>query len=72
MYIDLQSEIRHLHIKLMEKKIAFDEGIKNDHEFEELKKIYLEIKELERRLAKCFGHAENIEAAANLFPQMKG
>lgn len=41
MYNDLQSEIRHLHSKIMEKKIAFDEGIKNDREFEELKKIYL-------------------------------
>lgn len=71
MHIDLQSEIRHLHSKIMEKKMAFDEGIKKDHEFEELKKIYLEIKELERRLAKCFEHSENIEASVNSAAQTK-
>lgn len=52
--------------------MAFDEGIKEDIEFEELKKIFLEIKELERRLAKCFEHSENIEISSNFSTQKKG
>ena len=62
MQADLQSEIKYLHEKLLERRQAFDHGMKNDMEFGALKKIFVEIKELESRLSHCFektAHAEN-------------
>jgi hypothetical protein len=51
---DLDNEIRELHFKIIEKRKAFDEGMKQDMMFGELRKIFVEIKELERRLELCF------------------
>jgi hypothetical protein len=51
---DLDTEIRELHFKIIEKRKAFDEGMKQDMMFGELRKIFVEIKELERRLELCF------------------
>lgn len=64
MQVDLQSEIKYLHEKLLERRQAFDYGMKNDLEFGALKKIFVEIKELEQRLSHCFektAHSENTE-----------
>ena len=64
MQVDLQSEIKYLHEKLLERRIAFDHGMKNDMEFGALKRIFVEIKELEQRLSHCFEktvHAANAE-----------
>jgi len=63
---DLQSEIKHLHTQILEKKMAFDEGMKRDMEFEHLKKIFVEIKELEKRLEKCFEQSPDTEEYFNL------
>jgi hypothetical protein len=63
---DLQSEIKHLHTQILEKKIAFDEGMKRDMEFEHLKKIFVEIRELEKRLENCFEHSSNPEEYLHL------
>jgi hypothetical protein len=53
MHINLRSEIKYLHSKIEEKKKAFNKGLKNDIEFGALKKIFCEIKELDkcRRIA---------------------
>ena len=51
---DLDNEIRELHFKIIEKRKTFDEGMKQDMIFGELRKIFVEIKELERRLELCF------------------
>ena len=54
MHVDLQSEIKYIHQKIQEKKQLFNEGMKNDLHFEELKKIFVEIKDLEKKLQHCF------------------
>ena len=54
MHLDHQSEIKYLHHKIIEKKIAFEQAMKNDIEFGELKKIYQEIKDLEKQLHQYF------------------
>ena len=54
MHVDLQAEMKYLHSKITEKRIAFDQGMKNDIEFGELKKIYVEIKQLEEKLHQLF------------------
>jgi hypothetical protein len=59
MHIDQQSEIRYLHSKIAERKRAFDEGMKKDMEFAELKKIFCEIKELEKKLSNFFEQGDN-------------
>ncbi len=51
---DLDNEIRQLHFKIVDKRKAFDEGMKKDMVFAELRKIYVELKELEKRLELCF------------------
>ena len=51
---DLDKEIRELHFKIQERRKAFDEGMKNDASFDELRKIFVEIKELTRRQELCF------------------
>ncbi len=51
---DLDSEIRELHFQIIEKRKAYNEGMQNDMPFEELKKIFLEIKELTKRQELCF------------------
>lgn len=47
---DHQSEIFSLQLQIKIKKQIFDEAIRNDKEFSEVKKIYLELKELEKQL----------------------
>ena len=54
MHVNLQAEIKYLHQKLQEKKSAFNQGMKDDLHFEELKKIFVEIKDLEKKLQHCF------------------
>ena len=54
---DLDTEIRELHFRILEKRKAYSEGMKTDMPFEELKKIFLEIKELTRRQELCFEEA---------------
>jgi hypothetical protein len=51
---DLDKEIRELHFKIIEKRKAYNEGMQNDLPFEELKKIFIEIKELTKRQELCF------------------
>lgn len=51
---ELDDEIQALHIKIMEKRNAFNEGMKNDLLFSELRNIYIELKELNKRLELCF------------------
>jgi hypothetical protein len=51
---DLNKEIRELHDKIIEKRKAFNEGMKKDMVFEELRNIYVELKELDKRLELCF------------------
>jgi hypothetical protein len=51
---DLDHEIRELHFKIIEKRKAYNEGMHNDMPFEQLKKIFLEIKELTKRQELCF------------------
>ena len=51
---DLDNEIRELHFKIIDKRKEFDEGMKQDMIFGELRKIFVEIKELEKRLELCF------------------
>ena len=51
---DLDNEIRELHKKLEERRSMFDAGMKSDLPFEELKKIFVEIKELSKRQELCF------------------
>jgi hypothetical protein len=57
---DLEQEIRELHSRIQLRRMAFDQGMKQDMEFGELKKIFLEIKEMEKRLELCFeeSHAQ--------------
>jgi hypothetical protein len=52
--LDLENEIRELHAKILERRRAFDEGMKNDMPFEQLKTIFVEIKELSKRQELCF------------------
>ena len=47
---DHQSEIFSLQLQIKIKKQVFDKAIRNDKEFSEVKKIYLELKELEKEL----------------------
>jgi hypothetical protein len=42
-----------LQLQIKIKKQVFDEAIRNDKEFSEVKKIYLELKELEKELENC-------------------
>ncbi|MEO6069085.1 MAG: hypothetical protein ABIP31_01005 [Chitinophagaceae bacterium] len=51
---DIDNEIRELHFKIIAKRKAYDEGMKQDMVFEELKKLFLQIKDLEKRLELCF------------------
>jgi hypothetical protein len=51
---DLDEEIRELQMKIEEKRLAFDKGMKNGTEFQELKKLFVEIKELTKRQELCF------------------
>ncbi|HEV7621567.1 MAG TPA: hypothetical protein VGO09_07535, partial [Flavisolibacter sp.] len=51
---DLDNEIRDLHNAVQVRRKAFDQAMKSDIEFKELKKIYLEIKELDKKLELCF------------------
>lgn len=51
---DIENEIGELHQKIIERRRQFDEGMRKDLEFGELKKIYSEIKEAEKRLELCF------------------
>ena len=51
---DLDSEIRELYHKIIEKRKAYDEGIRNDMPFESLKEIFVEIKSLTKRQELCF------------------
>jgi hypothetical protein len=51
---DLEEEINKLHGIILEKRSAFGEGMRKDVEFEQLKAIYKEIRELEKRLELCF------------------
>lgn len=46
---DLDNEIRELHLKLDEKRKAFDEGMKSNMSFEDLRVLYAEIKALAKR-----------------------
>ena len=54
---DLEKEIRELHQRIHEQSQAFATGMKNDMPFEELKRIFVERKELARRLELCFEEA---------------
>jgi hypothetical protein len=47
---DNDSEVFSLQLQIKIKKQVFDEAIRNDKEFSEVKKIYLELKELEKEL----------------------
>jgi hypothetical protein len=47
---DSQSEIFSLQLQIKIKKQVFDNAIRNDKEFSEVKRIYLELKELEKEL----------------------
>jgi hypothetical protein len=51
---DLEQEIKRLHGIIHEKRSAFGEGMRRDVEFQYLKSIYKEIRELEKRLELCF------------------
>ena len=51
---DLDNEIRELHFKILEKRKAYNEGMQSDMPFEDLKRIFLEIKELSKRQELCF------------------
>ncbi|HYH16427.1 MAG TPA: hypothetical protein VD794_14460 [Flavisolibacter sp.] len=51
------AEIRELHQKLDKKRRALDEGLKNEMSFGDLRVLYLEIKELSKRLHVCFEEA---------------
>ena len=64
MEVDLQSEIKYLHEKLLERRQAFDHGMKNDLDFSALKRIFVEIKELESRLSHCYEKTTQAENAA--------
>jgi hypothetical protein len=44
------SDLYSLQLQLKTKKIQFDEAIRNDKEFAQVKIIHLEIKELEKQL----------------------
>ncbi|HYH16831.1 MAG TPA: hypothetical protein VD794_16480 [Flavisolibacter sp.] len=54
---DLDNEIRELHFKILERRKAYHEGMQQDMPFEELKKIFVEIKELTKRQELCFEEA---------------
>lgn len=45
---DNNSEVFTLQLQIKIKKQIFDDAIRNDKEFAEVKKIYLELKELEK------------------------
>jgi len=51
---DLDNQLKDLHFQIIEKRKAYDEGVKKDLFFEELKKLFVEIKELEKRLEQCY------------------
>ena len=55
---DLENEIRELHQKSSDKRKLFDEGMKNGMSFDDLKVLFSEIKEIEKRLELCFEEAE--------------
>jgi hypothetical protein len=48
-------------MELLKKKKAFEEGLKSDTEFEKLKKIHIEIKELERQLENHSEQSANMQ-----------
>ncbi|MDB5252086.1 MAG: hypothetical protein JWP27_1255 [Flaviaesturariibacter sp.] len=51
---DLDTEIRDLHARILQRRQAFDAGIKSDTPFGELKEVFAEIKSLEKTLDLCF------------------
>ena len=56
---DITSELKELHLKIEERRAAYDEGMKNGMEFGEIKKIFVEIKELEKRINHLFEHSNS-------------
>lgn len=52
-YTLLQSQIANLQLQIKNKKQEFNEGIRENKEFSQMKEIYLEIKELEKMLQLC-------------------
>jgi hypothetical protein len=46
-------QLKSLNNRLFELKLAFDEAIMQGNSFAEVKKIYTEIKELEKQIAEC-------------------
>ena len=57
---DLDKEIRELYRRLQTKRLEYDRGMKRDLPFGELKKIFLEIKELSKRQELCFEEYNSI------------
>jgi hypothetical protein len=51
---ELENEISRLNIRISEQRKTFDHGLKEDKPLSELKPIYAQIKEMEKRLEFCF------------------
>ena len=58
--IDLDNKIKNLHQKVQVRRNAFAKAMQNDLEFNELKKIYIEIKELDKQLENCFEEVHSL------------
>ena len=56
----LDNKIKNLHNKIQIRRKAFAKAMQNDEEFNELKKIYLEIKELDKQLENCFEEVHSL------------
>jgi hypothetical protein len=52
------SLISALQLQIKIEKQVFDEAIRNDKEFSEIKKNYLELKELEKELGNCIERSQ--------------
>lgn len=60
---ELDSEIKDLHLKILERRKAFEDGMKRDVVFSELRDIYAELKELHKRLDACFQESNALREA---------
>ena len=60
---DLQGEIKSLQSLIQHKRKQFDQGMQNDLEFRDMKRLYVEIKELHTKLQSLL--SENAQLQKN-------
>jgi hypothetical protein len=51
---EIENEIRSLHARIIEERQSFHEGLRQNIHLADLRKLYNQIKDLEKRLDFCF------------------